>query len=424
MEGSYPGAHKTNGTWEIVDLPPDRKPIGSKWTFKIKYTASGEIARFKARLCAKGFAQKQGIDYTETFSPVVRYDSIRTLLAIAAQNNLRIRQFDVKTAFLNGILNEDVYMSLPEGLEVTNSNKVCKLNKALYGLKQASRCWNTTFDKFLKHFDFSESHADKCIYTGTFCNSVVYLALYVDDGLLFAKSEEALNCITDELKKEFDITCDTSNIFVGMQITRNENDGSIFIHQYAYIERLLSKLGMSEARTIGTPAEPNSYLEPANVEKSTKTEFPYGEAVGSLMFLAILCRPDIAHPVNVCARYLDKYNDTHCQAVKRIMRYLKGTSNLGISYRRGGSNLDLVGYSDADFANDLETRRSTTGYVFELANGPITWCSQRQKTVMLSTTTAEYIAASEATKEAIWLRLLLHDIGHRQCNPTVIRKHR
>jgi len=410
-------AHEQNQTWEIVPLPRDRTTIGHKWVFKVKTTSSDEITRYKARLCAQGFSQKAGVDYNEVFSPVVRYDSVRTLLSVAAVNDLEIYQFDIKTAYLNSNLKEEIYMRAPEGLSVPNDNSVCKLNKALYGLKQAGRCWNRKFNTFLKKFKFVQSSADRCVYLSSINNDKTYLALYVDDGLLMASKIETINLILDVLKGNFDVTAGEADCFVGMQIERDRVNKKIFIHQSKYIEFILHKFAMCDAQVVNVPADPHVILEKA-LSDNELHDIPYREAVGSLLFVSLVSRPDITYAVGLVSRYLEKHNNTHWQAVKRIFRYLKGTKNLGIMYTNSEGKFNLVGFSDSDYAGDKDTRRSTTGYLFELANGPVTWCSKRQNTVSLSTTEAEFIAASEAAREAIWLRKLLSDVGHPCAMPS------
>lgn len=404
-------AHQDNNTWTVMRRTQDQRPIDSKWVFKIQRTTTEDIQRYKARLCARGFKQKEGLDYKETFSPVVRYDSLRILLAIVAEKNLELVQFDVKTAFLYGELTEELFMEIPEGLTIENAGEqVCKLNKSIYGLKQASRCWNQKFSTFLKKFNLTESAADPCIFKGHVEGVMVYLALYVDDGLIVSKSQKVLDTIIRSLRKIFNITLGDASSFIGLQIERNRQDRTIFIYQEAYINRLIDKFLMTEAKTISISADPHTSLTPAENNDFCST-VPFREAVGSLMFLAMVSRPDIMFSVNVVSRYLNCYNNTHWQAVKRIFRYLRGTADLGITYKGGESELKLEGYSDADYASDLATRRSTTGYTFILAGGPVSWTSRRQKLVTLSTTEAEYVAAAAAAKEAIWLRKLLSDLG-------------
>ncbi|CAK9809135.1 Retrovirus-related Pol polyprotein from transposon TNT 1-94 [Anthophora quadrimaculata] len=356
-------AHQKNKTWSLVEKPANVKVIQCKWVFRIKEEPTGR--RYKSRPCAKGYAQTKGIDYDETFSPTVRYDSIRLLLSVAVQNNLKIIQLDVKTAFLYGELEETIFMTPPEGL-VYEKNMVCKLNKSLYGLKQAPRCWNSKFDSVLKKFGFVNSKADQCVYIGLINNRKCYFCLYVDDGLLFSSDELALKEITEELKIIFEIKIlNEPKNFIGMQI--EQLDKSIFIHQ-------------------------------------TK------EAIGSLMHLAIVSRPDIMFAVSLVSRFPNCYNQTHWNAVKRIFKYLKDTKEFGLWYSQTPQPAEVIGYSDADYANDLDTRRSVTGYVFIKNGAAVTWSSQRQQTVALSTTEAEFMAACAATKETMWIKQFLSDI--------------
>jgi transposase InsO family protein len=419
-------AHQENGTWSLVERNPGVKTIDSKWVFKLMRNPEGDVYRYKARLCARGFLQQRGVDYNETFAPVVRYDSIRVLLALVAAEDLELAQFDIQTAFLHGQLEEEIYMEVPEGLSGEKQSKsarksaVCKLNKSLYGLKQAPRCWNKKFSAFLHEFCFKETEADQCIFVGNVGNESVYLALFVDDGLIAAKSLDTLDIMLGRLSETFKITIGDTSMFVGMQIKRDRAKQKLFIHQSAYAKRIVSKFKMSEAKKASVPIDPNVVLYPV-LENDKKVEnVPYREAVGSLMFLAVVSRPDIAFAVNTVSKFLNNHNDEHWRAVKRIISYVSGTIEYGIEYFCSEKACELIGYSDADYANDIETRRSTTGYLFELANGPVTWCSQRQKLVTLSTTESEYVAASVASREAIWLRKLLKDIRPQCEKATVI----
>jgi len=413
-------AHETNGTWTFEDLPSGKKTIGSKWVFKVKYSPTQDTYRYKARLCAKGFTQEKGIDYQEIFAPVVRYDSIRVMLALAAQQDLCIFQFDVKTAFLNGDLNEEIYLEIPEGVIATSTNKVCRLHKSLYGLKQAPRSWNHKFDLFMKRFKLIPSKADPCVYIGNFNSGTIYLCIYVDDGLLLASSKEVLNVVLSELKANFEITGGDANCYVGMEIVRDIENKRVFIHQSSYIERVLRRFNMLDASSKETPADLGVSLCSAGDVNVNSNNIMYRQAIGSLIFLATVTRPDIAFIVNYLSRFMSNYNESHWNEVKKVFRYLKGTSGLGILYEKTSENTCLQGFSDADYACDLDTRRSTTGYLFKLAGGAVTWGSLRQRTVSLSTTEAEYIAACEAVKEAIWLKQLLKDSQNPCLNPIIV----
>lgn len=398
-------SHSENKTWDMVKRP-EKKTITSKWVFSIKRKSDGQVERYKARLCARGFTQVKDIDYKETFSPTVRYDSIRILLSIAAREKFEIQQFDVKTAFLYGELDEDIYMEVPEGVQAA-SGYVCKLNKSLYGLKQASRCWNKKFTSFLLTYGFKPCYSDNCIFVGQFNNYKVVLLLYVDDALLFSKCKHVLSVIIKDLMMSFKIKVLNLSSFVGMDICKSSE--SIVIHQKQYVEQLIDKFCMSDANPCSTPADNNVVLTKSS--DVCEINFPYREAVGALLFLASVSRPDIAFAVNIVSRYINNPNQSHVNAVKRIIRYLIKTKNVCIKYT---GFTELIGFSDADYGSDLDSRRSNTGYVFMMNNGPVTWCSRKQNTVALSTTESEYMAAAEAAKELLWLQQLLVDIGEAQ----------
>lgn len=402
-----------NNVWDVVSLPPGKHTIGSRWVFRVKRHPNGTIERYKTRLCAKGFAQEYGIDYTETFSPTTRFDSIRLILSIAAQYDYEIKQFDVKTAFLYGDLEDEIYLKPPDGTNIS-SDKVCKLNKSLYGLKQAPYCWNKKFSNFLKEFGFVQSNSDKCVYRGIFnATEKVLLLLYVDDGLIFTETKETMDVIVKHLTSSFDVRISEPNYFVGMQIERNRCDRTIFIHQTSYINNIIERFGFKSAKSVSVPADPHTHLSSVDDQNEEIIEdVPYRELVGSLIFAATVCRPDISYAVGVVSRYLQKHTNAHWNAVKRIVKYLIGTTNYGIKYKHTTETDGFVAYSDSDYANDLPTRRSTTGYICVLNGGPITWCSKRQRSVSLSTTEAEYMASCEATKEIIWLRQLIRDIDY------------
>lgn len=395
-------ALEENETWSKVENSGQRT-LTTKWVFAIKKDENGQVSRYKARLCARGFSQIKGVDYEEIFSPTTRYDSIRIILSIAAKYNLEIQQFDVKTAFLNGYLEEEIYISIPEGLHI-NSKYVLRLHKSLYGLKQASRCWNKRFTDFLKKYGFIQCQADSCIYVGIFKQVKVILILYVDDALIVSESKLIIKEIIDCLKQEFKIKELNLTYFVGMEIKRL-ND-CICICQSDYIRQVIQKFSMCNANAVSTPADVNVVIS-KNEDEST-SNFPYREAIGSLLFLCSVSRPDICFAVNVLSRYVNNPSQQHVNAIKRVIRYLIDTKDYFIKY---GESNDLIGYSDSDFASDVDTRKSTTGYIFQMNGGPITWCSQKQKTIALSTTEAEFVAACESAKEILWLKQLLSELG-------------
>lgn len=402
MDDEY-GSLMQNNTWTLVEKPENASVIDNKWVYKIKYKSNGEIERYKARLVVRGFTQEYGVNYKETFSPVVKFPSIRTILAIAASKNMYLKQFDIKTAFLNSELRETIYMKQPIGYD-DGSGKVCKLNKSLYGLKQASRAWNNKFTTFIKQFDFKASKADPCVFIHS--TGETYLTIYIDDGLIVSKDSKLIENIIEYLRKHFEVKSFEADSYLNMQIRRGA-DGSICLHQENYSNRILDRFKMSDCNQLSVPADPNAILY--SLDSDETVAFPYREAVGSLMYLAVSTRPDISFAVGLVSRFNENPSTPHVNAVKRILRYIKGTKSYGIFFPTN-ENLVLYAFSDADFAGCLDTRRSTTGYVFQLGQAIISWASQRQKSVSKSTAESEYKAASDTVGEMVWLHSLLEDL--------------
>ena len=312
-------------------------------------------------------------------------------LARATQDDFELLQFDVCTAFLYGELEKEIFMKIPQGLDVKNNSAsaVCRLRKSLYGLKQVPRCWNATISEFLRKFSLVQYEADPCVYGGMIDRESVYLALFVDDGLIACKSLRVIEKVVEYLKEAFEMTIGNANKFVGLQIARNRKEKSMMIYQSDYAEKILKKFRMDDAKAVSVPADPQVALKSVKKNEKSENSSPYREAVGSLMFLSVVSCPDIPYAVNSDARFLENHNETHWRAVKRVFAYLNGTRDLRIVYRNGGKESSLVGYSDADYEGDLEMRRSTTGYAFNFANGLVTWSTRRQKMVTLSTTESE-----------------------------------
>lgn len=397
-----------NHVWDLVEPTIDQTIVDNKWTYKLKRNANGDIQRYKARLVARGFTQRKGIDYTETFSPVVRFDSIRAMLAIAASDGLHLRQFDVKTAFLYGDIEENILMKQPEGFD-DGTGRVCKLNRSLYGLKQSSRCWNKCFTDFLKDANLTATQSDPCVFTSHENDKRLILAIYIDDGLMMCSDPQQMDNLLSEMRNRFEITDNELNLFLGLQIERG-SDGSILVHQEMYAKKVLDRFNMENANPVTIPADPLHELSPlAHSGNEKETSAPYRQAIGSLMYLSVATRPDITFAVNLASRYLETATKIHWNAVKRILKYLKGTTGYGLKFNRNQEQHVRV-YSDADYAGDTDTRRSTSGVVVKFGSGTISWSSQRQHAVALSTTEAEYMAASQAAKEIIWIKTLFREL--------------
>ncbi len=372
-------------------------------------------------MVAKGYAQKEGIDYNEVFSPVVKHSSIRILLALVAQYDLELVQLDVKTAFLHGDLEEEIYMTQPNGFKVADKeNWVCKLTKSLYGLKQSPRQWYKRFDQFMKGQRYTRSKFDHCVYfqklqEGTF----IYLLLYVDDMLIASKSKVEIERLKTQLNLEFEMKdLGEAKKILGMEICRDRAHGRVSLSQKQYLKKVLQKFGMNEQKKVVSTPLASHFKLSAQLSSSTNTEqeymlqVPYSNAVGSLMYAMVCTRPDISQAVSIVSRYMHNPGKGHWQAVKWILRYILKTVDVGLLFEQDTTlGKGVIGYVDSDYAGDLDKRRSTTSYVFTLAGGPISWKSTLQSTVALSTTEAEYMAVAEAVKEAIWLQGMVKTLG-------------
>ncbi|KXJ71784.1 hypothetical protein RP20_CCG019713 [Aedes albopictus] len=404
-----------NNTWTLTELPKGRSAIKCKWVYKTKHDASGKMDRYKARLVIKGYSQRKGVDYDETYSPVVRHSSLRYLFAMAAKYNLQVDQMDAITAFLQGDIEEEIYMEQPPCFVKPGGRQlVCRLNKALYGLKQSSRVWNTKLDAALKKLGLHQSEFDPCLYYWIEDGKVLFVAVYVDDVLIFSNDAALKNNLKAKLSSTFRMKDLGSAVScLGIRITRAK--GSVSLDQEAYIDSMLRRFNMQDAKTVSTPmntAEKLSKEMSPNTPEETERmkNIPYQEAVGCLMYLAQCTRPDILFTVNLLSRFNCCYGPKHWEAVKHLFRYLKGTKTIRLKYSAVGDS-KLVGYSDADWASDLDDRRSKSGYVFLLQGGAVSWCCKRQSTVSLSTCEAEYMSLSAAVQEASWWRGLVSQFG-------------
>ena len=395
----------SNQTWELAELPPGKKALHNKWVYRIKEEHDGN-KRYKARLVVKGFQQKEGVDYNEIFSPVVKLTTIRLVLKIVAAENLHLEQLDVKTVFLHGDLEEELYMRQPEGfIKEDKKNLVCRLKKSLYGLKQAPRQWYKKFDSFMSSHGFTRCQADHCCYFKKIDNNFIILLLYVDDMLVAGSNRQEIVNLKLKLSKQFEMKDrGAAKQILGMRIQRDTNSRTLLLSQDKYINKVLSRFNMQNAKVVSTPLGVHFRL---SKEQSPKTEeeraymakVPYASAIGSLIYVMVCTRPDIAQAVGAVSRYMNNPGKLHWEAVKWILRYLRGTTSKALCFK--GGDMVLTGYVDADLAGNVDIRRSTTGYVYTLGGTAVSWGSQLQKIVALSTTEAEYVAVTEASKEMV-----------------------
>lgn len=344
-----------NKTCVAAKLPEGKKAIKTKWVFKLKNEADGSV-RFKARLVVKGYTQTKGIDYNETYSPVVRYPSIRYLIALSAKFNLEFHQMDAITVFLQGDLDEEIYV-----------------------------------------------------------------AIYVDDILICTNDMEAFERLRQELMKRFKMKyLGEAKTILGLKITRDRKAGKIYLDQEAYIDKMLRRFNMDNCKSVSTPFDSNQkLLKLTEGEVIEDNEVPYQEAIGCLLYAAQGCRPDISYAVNCLSKFNNKHSQTHWGAVKRVFRYLQGTKKIKLCYSRDGAS-EIQAYSDADWANDPNDRRSVTGYLLMMQGGPISWSSKRQQTIALSTTEAEYMAVSATTQEVMWMKGLNSELQPKTKSDPVI----
>lgn len=395
--------------WELVTRPNNKNVVKSRWVYKIKRDADFNIVRYKARLVAKGFTQRFGEDYNETFSPVVRHSSIRILLALSVDLHLNVDHLDVQTAFLNSDLDEVIFMEQPEGFTNGNTNQVYKLKKAVYGLKQASRAWYSRVKDVLIKLGFIQCNSDQCIFILKKDKYVVYLALYVDDFIICYNNVNIANSVKMYLNKHFQIK-DLGSVrnVLGMQVFRTKNE--MHLSQSHYINQILDKYNMTDCKPIGTPLELNAKFENKTNAEPDEKNYPYRELVGSLMYLSVMTRPDITFAVSYLSQYNSCFQREHWLAAKRVLRYLKGTINMGLLYTANQETFCLHGYCDADWANNAPDCKSFTGYVYQASGKTVTWACKKQTSVALSSCEAEYYAISEGSKEAIYLLSLYKEL--------------
>ncbi|PNY15444.1 retrotransposon-related protein [Trifolium pratense] len=365
---------KNNDTWELTTLPAGCNSIGVKWIYKTKYNEKGEIDKYKARLVAKGYTQKHGIDYHEVFAPVARWDNIRSILAFAANNGWKIYQLDVKSAFLYGELTENIY--------------------------QAPRAWYSKIESY-----FNAEKFEKCPYEHTLFvkygmkNEILVVSLYVDDLIYTGNNQRLMDEFKSSMKKKFAMTdLGKMRFFLGVEVDQSSN--GIFITQQKYATEVLARFGMEHCNQVSSPIVPGCKLVRDETEQGTDATV-YKQMIGCLMYL-LATRPDLAYSVCLVARFMERPTEMHVTAVKRIMRYLKGTLGFGIMYKfNSKSGMCLKGWCDSDYAGDLDDRKSTTGFVFMLGGGAVSWSSKKQPIVTLSTTEAEYVSAAACACQGI-----------------------
>ena len=406
----------SNNTWVLVPPPSDANVINCIWLFKKKLNADGSLSRYKARLVANGRTQIPGIDCDETFSPVVKPTTIRTVLSIAVTHKWPIRQLDVKNAFLHGHLQETVYMRQPPGFrDSSRPDHVCLLQRSLYGLKQAPRAWFQRFTDFICRIGFTNSRCDSSLFIYRQGHHIAYLLLYVDDIVLTGSSSELLSRIISALGSEFAMS-DLGDLhyFLGISATRTST--GLFLSQQKYATEILERANMQNCKPASTPADLSAKFDGSGPPVEDPTL--YRSLAGALQYLTFT-RPDITYAVQQICLYMHDPREPHFTALKRILRYLRTTADQGLQIFSSPSR-DIIAYSDADWAGCPVTRRSTSGYCVFLGNNLLSWSSKRQHTISRSSAEAEYRGVANAVAETCWVRNLLLDLHYSPRRATIV----
>ena len=428
-------ALELNDTWEITPLPHGKSAIGCKWLYKTKYHSDGTLERHKSRLVVLGNKQKYGIDYEETFAPVAKLATVRSLLAVAAIKDWAVHQMDVKNAFLHGDLQETVFMKLPPGYKKQgdriqlqaqgescseNSTKpelVCRLKKSLYGLKQAPRQWFSKLSSALKEHNFEQSKSDYSLFTKAQGSNLTCILVYVDDLLLAGNTEEGITAAKALLSHHFQMKdMGPVSYFLGIEVDRSSK--GIFLSQHKYVQDLLQEYNLKGCRALKLPMDTHEKLTATTGEPLHDPE-AYQRLIGKLIYLTIT-RPDIAFAVHVLSKFMHKPTSSHYQAGIRVLRYLAYCPHQGILLSRQ-SAANLTAYCDSDWAGCATTRRSTYEFCILLGSSPLSWKSKRQSVVARSTAEAEYRSMALTVCEVMWLIQLLKDLGLKKLDPTIIK---
>ncbi|KAH9139250.1 hypothetical protein AeRB84_016475 [Aphanomyces euteiches] len=416
----------SNGTYDLVRRDSSQKVLPCRWVFRLK---PGGI--YKARLVVKGFMQEHGVDYTEIFAPVVRLEVLRLLFTLVAVYDLECHQMDVKTAFLNGKIDCLIFMEQPPGSFVSSKSRrdyICRLKKSLYGLKQAPHLWYWTFVEFMTSKGFTRLHKDRCVFLHTSDDGFTIVSLYVDDLLIIAPTTSLVSSMKLSLFDRFQMKdLGEARDILGWQIERNRSARTLFLHQTRYCETVVTRFDMASSHPVHTPFECTTKLSKSQCA-STPDDIafmaskPYRSLVGSLMYLAMGTRPDLAFPLQQLSQFLENPGPAHWRAAKRVLRYINGTRSRGLLL--GGSDFIhkpfLSAYVDADYANCKDTRRCVSGYVLLLLGSPISWLAKKQNIVTLSTTEAEFVALALCIQVSLYIQQLASELKQSSDQPVII----
>lgn len=403
-------AMKDLRVWNVEVTPEDESLLGTVWVFRKKTDAQGVVVKFKARLCAQGSRQTQGVDYTHTYAPTGRSASLRAAMIVGLSKGYDIHQMDAKNAFLNGDLEECVYLQPPPGLDVPKGHCL-KLNKAIYGLKQAPRVWYGALKEFFISIRFIPSKADPCLFTSRVPDWECFVHVYVDDMIIISHDVGRFKSLISKKFRMEDLG--EASYILGIKVQRVDNH-TIKLSQENYTKSILERYNILDCRTTSTPMIANTRLVKSSDEEHkafSQLGISYREALGLLNYLAVSTRPDISFTVSQLSQHLERPGILHWKAVLHLLRYLAGTLHLGITLNGQCDLNDVSIYTDADFANCTDDRRSYSGYIALLGGNLLSWRSKKQQTVSTSTTEAEYRALFEGTQEAVWFKYLFDSLN-------------
>jgi hypothetical protein len=422
------GAYIENGTWELVKLLPGCKAIGSRWVFKVKRNADGSVERYKARVVAKGFSQRPGVDFDETFTPTTKWAALRIIFALNALEDWELESIDISNAYLNGKLKDvEVYMRQPEGFAEKDDAWVARLLKGLYGLKQGGWEWFKQLEQVLSQLGFTRICADSSIFIWAKDGVQVICPVLVDNITFASKSKAKIAELKTAIAKHFKLrNLGPTTFQLGVEIICNCKARTLHLTQHRYCLDLLERHGFTDCGPVSTPLDPSVRLSTAQApqtpeESAFMRTVPYVSAVGALMYLAIATRPDIAFAVGVLCQFMANPGPEHWKAVKHLFHYLRGTCNFRLTYKPDPSApYPFHAYSDADHGANVDNGRSTSAYVVKIGSGAVSWMSCLQSIVALSTTEAEFVAAASAGQEVIWMRQLLGELGFDVSKPSLL----
>ncbi|CAI7851160.1 unnamed protein product [Closterium sp. NIES-54] len=414
---------KSTGTYVDEVPPPGANIVSGMWIFRVK-RPPGSPPAFKARYVARGFRQRQGVDFSQTFSPTPKMTTLRVLLHVAAHRDYELHSLDFSTAFLQGSLHEEIWLHCPPSFTGSfPAGTQWSLRRPVYGLRQAPREWHDTFRTTLASLGFAPSTADPSLFLRTDTTlPPFYVLVYVDDLIFATADTEALAHVKSELQKRHTCT-DLGELtsYLGLRITWDRAQRTITLTQSHMVQHVLQRFGFTYSLPQSTPLPTSHSLSAPPSDESVEPSGPYQEVVGCLMYLMTCTRPDLAYPLSLLARYVApvRHRKVHWDAAKRVLRYLCSTSGMGLVLGER-ARVVLTGHANASWVDDLATQRSTQGYTFSLGSGSVSWRSTRSSSVLSSSCESEVYAGAMATQELRWLTYLMTDLGEAPRSPPVL----